>query len=123
MTRLYYRDAVGCMILFDVTRQRTFEAMTKWKTDLDSKIRSANGNLLPCVLLANKVYRLRKIKNAYFVSYFQCDLPEGDFMPSAQQMDEFCRENGFAKWFKTSSKENINIEESFQYLIQQVKSL
>jgi Ras-related protein Rab-32 len=37
-----------------------------------------------------------------------------------QEMDEFCRENGFVKWFETSSKENINIEASIQFLISEV---
>ena len=41
---------------------------------------------------------------------------------NAQQMDEFCKEKGFAKWFETSAKENINIEESCQCLIREVKS-
>jgi hypothetical protein len=31
-------------------------------------------------------------------------------------MDEFCREKGFAKWFETSAKENINIETSARFL-------
>jgi GTPase SAR1 family protein len=37
------------------------------------------------------------------------------------QMDDFCRENGFVTWFRTSAKENTNIEESFQCLINEVK--
>ncbi len=35
-------------------------------------------------------------------------------------MDEFCREKGFAKWFETSAKENINIEEANRFLISEV---
>ncbi len=37
-----------------------------------------------------------------------------------QEMDEFCREKGFVKWFETSAKENINIEASTQFLISEV---
>jgi Ras-related protein Rab-32 len=55
MTRVYYRDAVGCFIVYDVTRGSTFEAVTKWKTDLDNKVQLNDGNPVPCVLLANKV--------------------------------------------------------------------
>ena len=55
MTRGYYKEAVGCFIVFDVTRATTFEAVTKWKADLDNKVRLPDGSLLPCVLLANKV--------------------------------------------------------------------
>jgi Ras-related protein Rab-32 len=55
MTRVYFKEAVGCFIVFDVTRGLTFEAVTKWKTDLDNKIQLPNGNPIPCILLANKV--------------------------------------------------------------------
>ncbi len=55
MTRVYYKEAVGCFIVFDVTRGSTFDAVTKWKTDLDNKVQLPDGNPVPCVLLANKV--------------------------------------------------------------------
>ena len=55
MTRVYYKEAVGCFVVFDVTRASTFEAVQKWKNDLDSKVQLADGSPVPCVLLANKV--------------------------------------------------------------------
>ncbi|CAF1125570.1 unnamed protein product [Rotaria sordida] len=103
MTRVYYKEAVGCFIVFDVTRGSTFEAVTKWKTDLDNKVQLPDGNPVPCVLLANK-----------------CDLAREGLVNSAQQMDEFCRAKGFANWFETSAKENINIEAAARFLISEV---
>lgn len=38
MTRVYYREAVGALIVFDVTRPKTFDAVAKWKKDIDSKV-------------------------------------------------------------------------------------
>ena len=35
-------------------------------------------------------------------------------------MDEYCREKGFAGWFETSAKENINIEEAARSLVHKV---
>lgn len=55
MTRVYYTEAVGCLIVFDVTRGSTFEGVARWKKDLDEKVLLPNGNPVPCVLLANKV--------------------------------------------------------------------
>ena len=55
MTRVYYKEAVGAFIVFDVTRASTFEAVLKWKNDLDSKVQLPDGSQVPCVLLANKV--------------------------------------------------------------------
>jgi len=121
MTRVYYKDAVGCLVVFDVTRASTFEAVTKWKSDLDNKIQLPNGSRLPCVLLANKVFSIRK--SFLFVYFFiiQCDLVNDGFDGNNEQMDEFCQKQGFAKWFETSAKENINIETSIQYLISEVR--
>lgn len=39
MTRVYYREAVGALVVFDMTRLSTFQAVLKWKGDLDSKVR------------------------------------------------------------------------------------
>ena len=55
MTRVYYKEAVGCFIVFDITRPSTFEAVERWKKDLDSKVSLPDGSRIPCVLLANKV--------------------------------------------------------------------
>jgi len=55
LTRVFCKGAVGCFIVFDVTRGSTFEMVTKWKTDLDNKVQLPDGNPIPCVLLANKV--------------------------------------------------------------------
>lgn len=55
MTRVYYKEAVGAFIVFDVTRTSTFEAVQKWKNDLDSKVSLVDGSPVPCILLANKV--------------------------------------------------------------------
>lgn len=55
MTRVYYKDAVGAFIVFDVTRVATFDAVDKWKQDLDSKVQLPGGSSIPCVLLGNKV--------------------------------------------------------------------
>ncbi|KAK2957141.1 putative GTP-binding protein ypt3 [Blattamonas nauphoetae] len=103
MTRVYYREAVGAMVVFDLTRQNTLEAVKKWKADIDAKVRlqDANESPIPVVLLANK-----------------CDMVQGSLNPS--QLDAFCRENGFVKWFETSAKDNINVEESATYLVKKI---
>ena len=57
MTRVYYKEAVGCILVFDVTRPASFEAVQKWKLDLDTKVQLPNGGRIPCVLMGNKVSR------------------------------------------------------------------
>lgn len=89
MTRVYYKEAVGAFVVFDVTRGSTFEAVSKWKHDLDSKVLLPNGSPIPAVLLANK-----------------CDQKK-DGSQNPSQMDQFCREGGFVGWFETSAKVSI----------------
>ena len=55
MTRVYYKEAVGAFLVFDVNSPQTFNAVLKWKHDLDTKVCLADGNPIPCLLLANKV--------------------------------------------------------------------
>ncbi|KOB74791.1 Rab32 [Operophtera brumata] len=55
MTRVYYKEAVGAFIVFDVSRVATFDAVLKWKNDLDAKVQLPDGSPIPCVLLANKI--------------------------------------------------------------------
>ncbi|XP_036269745.1 ras-related protein Rab-32 [Pipistrellus kuhlii] len=102
MTRVYYKEAVGAFVVFDISRGSTFEAVLKWKSDLDSKVHLPNGSPIPAVLLANK-----------------CDQKkEGGQSPA--QMDQFCKEHGFTGWFETSAKDNINIEEAARFLVENI---
>jgi Ras-related protein Rab-32 len=103
MTRVYYKEAVGAFIVFDVTRPATFDAVNKWKTDLDSKVQLPDGSPIPCILLANK-----------------CDQPKQGLVALPAKMDEYCKENGFTGWFETSAKENTNIDESAKALVSKI---
>ena len=54
MTRVYYKEAVGAFVVFDVTRTDTFSAVEKWKNDLDTKVLLPDGRPIPCVLVSKK---------------------------------------------------------------------
>ncbi|KAM4620373.1 ras-related protein Rab-38 [Polymixia lowei] len=99
MTRVYYREAVGALVVFDVTRSSTFDAVLKWKNDLDTKVTVNHGRSVPAVLLANK---------------------SDQVAVQQTKLDSFCKENGFAGWFETSAKENRNIEEAVQCLVEHI---
>ncbi|CAB3997990.1 ras-related Rab-38-like [Paramuricea clavata] len=103
MTRVYYKEAVAAFVVFDVTRATTYEAVEKWKNDLDSKVFLPNGSPIPAVLLANK-----------------CDLVSEGLHSNTTQMNEFCAEKGFAGWFETSAKENIGLDEAATFLVHKI---
>jgi len=106
MTRVYYKEAVAAMLVYDVTRPTTFEAVSKWKSDIDAKVRLGNtsdGPPIPVVLLANK-----------------CDMAKQGLERSEEQMEQFCKDQGFVGWFETSAKDNINIDKSSKFLVSKI---
>jgi len=55
MMHMILKEAIACIIVFDLTRKTTFQAVTEWKTILDKHVRLPDGNAIPCILLGNKV--------------------------------------------------------------------
>uniref|UniRef100_UPI00358E8FE1 ras-related protein Rab-7L1 n=1 Tax=Myxine glutinosa TaxID=7769 RepID=UPI00358E8FE1 len=101
MTRLYYKDAAGCVLMFDVSSANTFYNCIGWKQDLDSKMQQRDGQAVPCILLANK-----------------CDL--GEWAIGQTEVDKFSREHNFIGWMETSVKENRNIEKAVGVLVDEM---
>eukprot|EP01127_Copromyxa_protea_P016796 TRINITY_DN505_c2_g1_i1.p1 TRINITY_DN505_c2_g1~~TRINITY_DN505_c2_g1_i1.p1 ORF type:complete len:227 (+),score=59.02 TRINITY_DN505_c2_g1_i1:17-697(+) len=97
MTRVYYKYAIAALVVFDLTRPATFEAVTKWRDDVNSKVILANDQPIPLVLLANK-----------------CDLD--DVHINKEELDEFCAQNGFLTWFDTSALSDTNIDKAMHFL-------
>ena len=61
--QIYFKGAVGAILVFDVIRLSTLENAKFWKSDLDSEVVLSNGQLLPAVLLANKVSKKNRKGN------------------------------------------------------------
>lgn len=106
MTRVYYREAVGALVVFDMTRLSTFHAVLKWKGDLDSKVALSNGCPVPAVLLANK-----------------SDQRRHGLCPKLPKLEHFSQEYGFVGWFETSAKDNTNIDAAVTCLVKHIVSL
>eukprot|EP00730_Choanoeca_flexa_P003980 TRINITY_DN11555_c4_g3_i3.p2 TRINITY_DN11555_c4_g3~~TRINITY_DN11555_c4_g3_i3.p2 ORF type:complete len:168 (+),score=27.55 TRINITY_DN11555_c4_g3_i3:1788-2291(+) len=54
LLRVYYKNALACAIVFDVTRPVTFQNVQAWKQQLDDKVFLPDGTPIPAVLMANK---------------------------------------------------------------------
>lgn len=50
----------------------------------------------------------------------QCDQAKQGIVNTPSKMDDYVKEHGFAGWFETSAKENINIEEAARALVNKV---
>ncbi|XP_019122605.2 ras-related protein Rab-7L1 [Larimichthys crocea] len=99
MTRIYYKGALGCVVMFDVTSSASFLSCRRWKQDLDNKAMLPNGDSIPCILLANK-----------------CDLAER--VVSAESIGRFSEANGFITWMEISVKDNKNVGEAMRRLVE-----
>jgi len=101
LTGVYYRQAVGALVVFDINHEPSLKDAEKWKKDLDAKIPASDGQTIPCLLIGNK-----------------SDLKRKDFDPS--KIEAFCEKNNFLGWFATSAKENSGIEEAFAFLLENI---
>jgi GTPase SAR1 family protein len=101
--RVYYKDAFGAILVFDLSRPETFTNVIKWKREIDNKVTLPNGKPLPVLLLGNK-----------------CDLEAA--VIDKERLDAFCKEHGFIGWFETSAKMNTNIEAAVRALVKNILS-
>ncbi|KAF2363788.1 Small GTP-binding protein domain [Trinorchestia longiramus] len=96
LTRVYYKYAVAALVVFDVTRPCTLDAVAKWVRDVREKVTlsSGDGASVPVVVLANK-----------------CDVLSGDqeYRLYQSTIEQFCQQHSIDAWFLTSAKEGINI--------------
>ncbi|XP_069677631.1 ras-related protein Rab-7L1-like isoform X3 [Periplaneta americana] len=98
MTRVYYKDCHGCVLMFDLTNKNSFVNTHKWKRDVDAKCTLPDGNPIPCILLANK-----------------CDLPQRQV--DQMEIESFYKENSFIGWTETSAKEGLMVNDSMKFLV------
>ncbi|XP_065846705.1 ras-related protein Rab-7L1-like [Oscarella lobularis] len=92
MTRSFYKMASGAFILCDVTQHDTLDQAIAWKRDVDEKVSLPSGKSLPCLLIANKI-----------------DL---EAQMTDDKISSVAQTRGFYSFYKTSVKENLNVEES-----------
>ncbi|KAL8622842.1 hypothetical protein ACOMHN_026963 [Nucella lapillus] len=104
MTRVYYKYAIAAVVVFDLSRPATFDAVLKWLDDVNSKVMLSNEQPVPVLLLANK-----------------CDIDEVSI--DREKIDSFCKQHSFIGWFPTSAKSNTNIDEAMKFLVEHILSL
>lgn len=105
MSRVYYKGAMGALVVFDITNSSTLEAASEWKQDLDSKVCLDNGRPVPAILLANK-----------------CDMTDRD-RDLMSSLDSFCKDNSFMGWFETSAKVCVVFQSLWDWDINRGRSL
>ncbi|XP_022089813.1 ras-related protein Rab-10-like isoform X5 [Acanthaster planci] len=97
ITTSYYRGAMGIMLVYDITQEKTFDNIAKWLRNIQEH---ANEDVEK-MLLGNK-----------------CDM-EDKRMISKERGENIARENGI-KFLETSAKANVNVEKAFMTLAEDI---
>jgi len=97
ITTSYYRGAMGIMLVYDITQEKTFDNIAKWLRNIDEH--ASEG--VERMILANK-----------------CDMNDKR-MVSQEKGDGIARDHNI-KFYETSAKENINVEEAFMKLTEDI---
>jgi len=102
VTKIFAKDAHGCVVMSDATNVETRIDTSKWKNAVDEAAQFLDGGKIPCLLVENKVDLLDNP-----------DLDDSSLKQFAEQ-DEFCG------CFRTSAKTGLNINESMEFLIRTI---
>ena len=88
----FYKNANGALLMFDLTSQKTFDSVDKWRADMVEVL----GKEIPFVLIGNKV-----------------DLIQGEERPiDANASAEYARDKN-SIYIETSAKTGERVEEAF----------
>ena len=103
MAKIFSRDSHGCVILSDSTNIETLEETIIWKNLVSNEAKFIDGKELPFILVENKI-----------------DLIENreEFQNIENQTKNIAENNNFEKYYMASVKQNINVEESMNFLIE-----
>ncbi|XP_032811594.1 ras-related protein Rab-3C-like [Petromyzon marinus] len=94
ITTAYYRGAMGFLLMYDITNEDSFNAVHDWAT----QIKTYSWDNAQVILVGNK-----------------CDL-EDERVIAMQRGKQLGDQLGF-EFFETSSKDNINVRQTFERLV------
>lgn len=92
----FYKGAECCLLIFDITRAATFDALSNWKKEFLQHASIRNPEEFPFILIGNKVDR------------------EEDRKVPESKARKWCKDNGDIPYFETSAKDNKNVKEAFE---------
>ncbi|CAI9273158.1 unnamed protein product [Lactuca saligna] len=97
ITNSYYRGALGAMLVYDITRNETFENVRKWLQEL----KEFGDPDMVIVLVGNK---------SDLVDLREVEVEDGQKLA---EVEKLC-------FLETSAKENLNVEDAFLQMITKI---
>ena len=105
MAKIFARDSHGCVVVSDSTDLKTLEDTLNWKNIVSEEAEFIDGGKIPFILVQNKVDLIENREN---------------FNKIENDTKKISEDNNFNKYFMTSVKKNINVEESMIFLIEKI---
>jgi len=103
LTHSYRRDAQLVLIVFDLSSKTSWKSVEKWKYEtIEANPRAPP----PIFLVGNKLDKMEE------------SIPR---VVETRELETFCKENGFSGCFEISCKENTNIDQLMDAVIETVK--
>ena len=103
ITKIFSKNSHGCIVLCDITNKDTLKDTLKWKESVDESTRFIDGEILPSVLVQNKI-----------------DLVEEDALKDEEEIKKFAEDNKYIGYFRTSVKMGIGVDECMEFLISNI---
>ena len=105
MAKIFSRDSHGCVIISDSTNMKTLEDTLNWQKLVSDEATFIDGGKLPFILVQNKV-----------------DLIESreEFEQIENETKKISEFNNFEKYFMTSVKQSVNVDEAMTFLIDKI---
>ena len=100
ITKIFSKDSHGCLVLCDITNKETLNDTLKWKESVDESARFIDGEIIPSVLVQNKI-----------------DLVDEESLKDEEEIKKFAEDNKYIGYFRTSVKMGIGIDECMEFLI------
>ncbi|ANB11020.1 Rab family GTPase YPT1 [Sugiyamaella lignohabitans] len=100
VTRSYFRNAAGCILVYDVTRRQTFDQVSMWLNDIREQ---AHEEINIC-LVGNK-----------------SDLEDQRQVPY-EEAKQWADSNGISHFLETSAKTGDNVLEAYTSVAQSIHS-
>ena len=99
LTKGFFRNAEGVMLVYDVTNSETYENLKYWMQSIKNNLGENMGEI-PIIIIGNKI-----------------DCQEREV--SVEEAENFWKEQGFP-YFETSAKTGENIENTIKFLVKKV---
>ena len=93
----FYRGADACILVYDITSEKSFDQLNSWRTEFLSQANPRDPDNFPFVVIGNKVDK------------------EAERRVPKSKASQWCKSKGTKpiSYFETSAKEAIKVESAF----------